>query len=196
MAPRARSYDRLRRRDLDSEGDDERACFEPESLSRLTGGCRVAWRKRDLKPRDKHRLLRRPSRDSTAHVLSDQSGRALCDVWAAVVRGEGRCAGRVRMLAQGTRESLGVAPDRAQQRGARPHRQDQHDRKDSCSEHVDAHSPESKARTTPEQVRRAKMPNDFARVNCPNPAGCGISPTRCREPRTPCCETDEYAGQL
>ena len=80
MAPRARSYDRLRRRDLDSEGEGERAYFGRGSLSRLTGGCRVVWRRRELKSRDKHGLLRRPSRDSTAHVLSDDRGRALCDV--------------------------------------------------------------------------------------------------------------------
>ena len=36
MAPHARSYDRLRRGDLDSEGEDERSCSERRVLSGLT----------------------------------------------------------------------------------------------------------------------------------------------------------------
>ena len=57
MAPHARSYDRLRGGDLDSEGEDERSGFERWVLSKLAAELRRCWRGNELERRDKDRVL-------------------------------------------------------------------------------------------------------------------------------------------
>ena len=85
MAPHARSY-RLRRGDLDSEGEDERPCSERRVLSRLTTERRQLRRRGEAKRRDDDGLLAVRRGHSASHFLSDQRGRAGRGVRAAVLR--------------------------------------------------------------------------------------------------------------
>jgi len=137
MAPHARSYDRLRRGDLDSEGVDERSCLERRLLSKLTAEPWRVWRSSELERRNEDRGLAVGCRDATPHVLPDECGRDRREVRAAVVGRDVRHVSWVPMFARPGRAGLLVTPDGAQHRGVGPCHQRQHDRKDSCSEHVD-----------------------------------------------------------
>jgi hypothetical protein len=54
-----------------------------------------------------------------------------------------------------------MAPDSAQQGGAWPHRQCQHDGKDSSSEHVEAHPAQGKTRARLDKSVEEKNPERF-----------------------------------
>ena len=86
MAPHARSYDRLRRGDLDSEGENERSRCERRVLSGLTTERRRTRRRGEAKRRDNDGVLAVRRGHSTSHFLSHQRGRAGRDVRAAVLR--------------------------------------------------------------------------------------------------------------
>ena len=135
MAPR---IDRCAARDSDSEGENERSCLERWQLRRLAAQRCAHGRRGELKRRDDDGVLCLRSEHSAKHVLSDERRRARRNVRAAVIRRDARSASRARVPARSSRSGLRVAPGGAQQRGAGRHRECQHDRKDSRSEHVDA----------------------------------------------------------
>ena len=56
-AARAQPGSRLRRRDLDSEGDNERSFFEPQPKPRLMARARVSWRGDESKPKNNETVL-------------------------------------------------------------------------------------------------------------------------------------------
>ena len=130
-------YDCMQRWRLNSESEDERSCFGRWVLSRLTPELRWSRRRNELRRRADDCALGVRRGHSTSHVLWNKRGHAGRDVRAAVPRGDTRSARRVRMLAR-TSRGIRMAPGGAQQRGAWLRRECQHDRKDSCSEHVDA----------------------------------------------------------
>ena len=99
MAPHARSYGRLRRGDLDAEGEDERSCSGRRVLSGPTTERRVTRRGGEAKRRDDDGVLAVRRGHSTSHFLSHQRGRAGRDVRAVVFRRDPWCAIRVPMLA-------------------------------------------------------------------------------------------------
>jgi hypothetical protein len=99
MAPHARSYDRLRRGDLDSEGEDERSCSERRALSGLTTERRRTRWRGEAKRRDDDGVLAVRRGHSTSHFLSHQRGRAGRDVRAVVLRRDTWSAIRVPMPA-------------------------------------------------------------------------------------------------
>lgn len=113
MAPHARSYDRLRRGDLDSEGDGERSGFARRVLSTLAAACWRRWRSGELERRKMGCGLPLGRGDATPHVLPDDRGRDRCDVRATVVRRDVRRASCLPMLARPSRGGLGVTPDGA-----------------------------------------------------------------------------------
>lgn len=145
-------------RRLDSERENERSCVERRGLSRLVPELRRSRRRDELKGRDDDRVMVIRRGHSASHVLSDQRVRARRDVRAAVLRRDTPCAGRICVLARASRRGVRVTPDRAQQRSVGPRQQCQHDRKDSCSEHVDCSSAVSgKTRASGAGRRRAEI---------------------------------------
>jgi hypothetical protein len=66
-----RCYDLVRRRDLDSEGENERSCLEGRVLSRLTAKRRRIRRRNELKRQDNDRVLAVRRRPSASQVPSD-----------------------------------------------------------------------------------------------------------------------------
>ena len=113
MAPHARSYNRLRRGDLDSEGEDERSGFERWVLLKRAAELWRCWRSDELERRNKDRRLALGRGDATPHVLSDERGRDRRDVRATVVRRDVRSVSSVLMLARPSRGGLRVTPDGA-----------------------------------------------------------------------------------
>ena len=152
-------------------------------LSTLTANL---WRSRwsvELKRQDNDCVGTVRRRHSASHVLTDERGRRRGDVRAAVGRRDAQCASSVRMLAPRRGGGLRVTPDGAQQRDLRPCYQRQHDREDSCSEHVEAHLTFGKTGASLGEVQKAELPaistrsvpraglvRDFAAEGAKNPA--------------------------
>jgi hypothetical protein len=172
----AQRYECCGQRRLDSERENERSCFERRVLSRLTPELRRSRRRNELKRRDDDRVLAVRRGHATSHFLSDQRGRAGRDVRAAVLRGDTWCASRVLLLARTSRRGVRMAPDGAQQRGVWPHRKCQHDRKDSCSEHVDAHTVSGKTQAKLRRPVKRKSRTVLLGAHPAEHVGCGISP--------------------
>ena len=74
-APREVLNNRVRRQDLDSEGQNERSCFDQWTVARLTAESRLR-RRRKLERRDDDGVQYVWSRRSAAHVLTDERCRA------------------------------------------------------------------------------------------------------------------------
>jgi hypothetical protein len=72
VAARAQRSSRLRRRDLDSEGENERRCSEGRLRSQLTDGGRVSWRSRELETGDHDDVSRVGTGDFSLSVLTDE----------------------------------------------------------------------------------------------------------------------------
>ena len=89
-AARARPRSRLRRRDLDSEGDNERSFFEQQPPPRLIAGARVSWRSDESEPRNNESVLGVRGRSGAPTVLADKRDRSDHDVVAGVVGAHAR----------------------------------------------------------------------------------------------------------
>ena len=139
MAPHARCYDRLRRRDLDSEGENERSCVGEGVPPRLMTGCRGRWRRRESELRDTDGMVRIRGGSSSSQVLTDERRRPRRGLGAAVATGHAWRRAHILVLAAGTGGiRRWMAPGAAQQRGVLPQGQGQHERNEGCSKHVDA----------------------------------------------------------
>ena len=66
---------RLRRRDLDSEGDNERSFFERQPPPRLIARAQVSWRRGELEPRNHDGVLRVWSSSGASRVLANKRDR-------------------------------------------------------------------------------------------------------------------------
>jgi hypothetical protein len=135
-AARARSlYRPAAAEGLDSENVWERTFFERPFTSRLGTSAGVARRRVELIARDQHRVSRARSGHAAAYLLSEEC-RAKHHVVAVVVARHAERGAGILVVAPARGGRLRVTPDSAQQRGAWPNCQCQHDRKYSCSKHV------------------------------------------------------------
>ena len=133
-AASARACRRLRRRDLDSEGDNERSFFERQPPTRLNARAQVSRRRGQLEPRNHDGLLRVRSSSGASRILANKRDRPEDGASAAVFGAN--AWGRRRALMRAPRGRGVVTPDLAQQVGVLPNCQRQHDRKESGSKHV------------------------------------------------------------
>ena len=153
-AASARACRRLRRRDLDSEGDTERSFFERQPPTRLNARAKVSRRRGQLEPRNHDGLLRVRSSSGASRILANKRDRPEDGASAAVFGAN--AWGRRRALMRAPRGRGVVTPDLAQQVGVLPNCQRQHDRKESGSKHVILATPKGKSCASLEETRRHK----------------------------------------
>jgi hypothetical protein len=84
-AASARPGSRLRRRDLDSEGEYERPFFEQHPPPRLEAGAQVRRRRGEQEPRSNEGVLRVRSGSVAARILANKCDRADVGAPAAVL---------------------------------------------------------------------------------------------------------------
>ena len=89
-AARAQRCSRLRRRDLDSEGDDERSFFEQHPPPRLIAGARVSWWGDEVGTEEQRERSGRLGGSRAPNVLADKRDRPDHDVGAGVVGAHAR----------------------------------------------------------------------------------------------------------
>lgn len=89
-AASARPSSRLRRRDLDSEGDYERSFFEQHPLPRLVARARVSWWGDELEPKYNESVLGVWGWSRAPTVLADKRDRPDCRVDACVIGAHAR----------------------------------------------------------------------------------------------------------
>ena len=132
----------LRRKDLDSEGDNERSFFERQPPPRLKARAQLSRRKEQSEPRNHEGVLPVRSSNGAPRIFANKRDRCEDEGAAAVV---GAHAWRRRRVVMRTARGRGVVtPDLAQQAGVLPNRQRQHDRKESGSKHVILATPKGK----------------------------------------------------
>ena len=83
-AASARACSRLRRRDLDSEGDNERSFFERQPPTRLKARAQVSRRRGQSEPRNHEGVLRVRSSSGAPRVFANKRDRPEDDASAAV----------------------------------------------------------------------------------------------------------------
>jgi hypothetical protein len=130
----ARPGSRRRRRDLDSEGDNERSLFERPPLARLEARAQVSRRRGESEAWNNEGVLRVRSVGGSQRVFANKRDRR-ADVGSAVVVGAHAWGRRGVLLRARSGSGVGT-PDAAQQAGVLPNCQRQHDRKESGSKHV------------------------------------------------------------
>ena len=89
-AARAQRGSRLRRRDLDSEGDNERLFFEQHSPSRLIAGARISWWGDESKRKNNESVLGIRERSRASTVLANKRDGLNHEVVAGVVGAHAR----------------------------------------------------------------------------------------------------------
>jgi hypothetical protein len=185
MAPRAhgRGADRLRQRDLDSEGENQRSFFERQPPPRLTARAHVGRRSGQSEPRNHEGGLRIRSSSGAPHVLANKHDRSHDDAAASVVGAHAR--GRRGVLMRAPRGRRVGTPDLAQEAGVLPNCQRQHDRKQNWSKHVmlATHKGKSCASRKDRDLRKFRPFQGLS----PPPARrtCGISPVGAENPPAP-----------
>lgn len=171
---------RLRRRDLDSEGDSERSFFEQKPTPALEAQAQVCRRKGQEEPRNSEGVLRVRSSGSAPRVFTNEPDRCDDDAGAAVV---GAHAWGRRCVVMRAPSGRGVVtPDFAQQAGVWPYCQRQHDRKEGCSKHVKLAIRKGKSYASQKgrgsqkiltfsaaRRRRTERPAEFSPVGAENP---------------------------
>ena len=145
MCRQRRSYGRAPAPILDSEGDSERSCGEQRLLPRIMARADLGRRRSESEPRDSDGVLTVERSRCAPDVLAHDADHTDRHVVAVVGAGHTRRPRSILVVAPGGGGLLGVTPDLAEQGSARPHRKCQHDRKESCLEHVDAHPADGKA---------------------------------------------------
>ena len=188
-AASARPSTRLRRRDLDSEGGNERSFFEWPPLTRLEARAQVRRGRSQLEALNNEGVLHVRAGGGAPRILANKRDRPEDGASAVVVGAHAR--GRRSVLLRAPRGRGVVTPDLAQQAGVRPNGQRQHDRKESCSKHVmlTTHKGKTCARPNTQgprkflwfsraRARRTGKPAEFRRL-VPKIPQCGSLHCRC-----------------
>ena len=89
-AARAQRRSRLRRRDLDSEGENERSFFEQQSPPRLIAEARVSWWGDESEPKNNETVLGVRAGSGAPTVLENKRDGPDHDVGAGVVGAHAR----------------------------------------------------------------------------------------------------------
>ena len=182
MAPRPGHIDRLRRADLDSEGENERPRFERRGASRIRTLARLVWRGRHLVTGNDNCVPRVLVRNA-AQVLSDEDDTADSHAPTAVIpRHAWRCAAPGLLMALGHCCAASVAPHPAKERGVLADCQQQHDRNDRCSKHGILAIPKGKTRAIRGQAPMDETPCVLSTSFVRHRETCGISPVGAENP--------------
>ena len=173
-AASVRACSRLRRRDLDSEGDNERSLFEQRPRPQLEAKAQVSRRRSPSEPRNNEGVLRVRSGGGAPRILANKRHRPEDGAWAVVVGAHARGCRRVLTRAPSGRGV--VTPHLAQQAGVLPRCQRQHNRKESGSKHVILATPNGKTRTNQQRQGIFENADVFTRLPPPDRGICGILP--------------------
>ena len=169
----------LRRRDLDSEGDNERSFFERQPPPRLKARAQLSRRKEQSEPRNHEGVLPVRSSNGAPGIFANKRDR--CEDNGAAAVGGAHAWRRRRVVMRTPRGRGIVTPDLAQQAGVLPNRQRQHDRKESCSKHVMLATQKSKSCASRKRWD-LRNPDLFKVSPPPTRRACGISPVGAENP--------------
>lgn len=167
-------WDRAAAAASDSERNQERSCGKRAFMARLAARADVRDKRGEPVAPDGYRMLRVRAHAASGDVLPDERRRIGQDVVAAAdATHHRRCVLMVTSARGGSRR---VTLDHAPQRGAVSHGQDEGDRNNSGSQHVNARSQRAAKRRPTTRVVSRRETRQFLHMF----DACGPSPLRIR----------------